>query len=734
MYKNIFNGEIIFMIEKNNLIYKQNIKNLDDNASHIQILAKIPDGSRVLDIGCACGDLGSYLFHHKRCIVYGIEYDQESIAVACKTGAYKHIEQADLNVFKTLPQHIAGPFDRIVFGDVLEHLSQPEQVLRRFLPFLGKEGRVIISLPNVSHGSIVTQLLVNKFTYMNYGILDKTHVRFFTRESIVSLTAALGLKILSATRTIWDLPGLHSLIPQYVLPPGVVECIASNPHAYVLQYVFEATQSEFAQAVLEQHNLCQLDTFTAAEERRIASFRRSVPHEAEGQNGVLPHRRLSLADKYRYFVLHLKPWFRQRMPRTLWNFLKKMRNAMRILNRLIRTAKGEDTHHLYVEQILSIQDGDSSDFVDIAACTLETSPVCPKTIAFYLPQFHPFAENDAWWGRGFTEWTNVTKAMPQFVGHYQPHLPIDLGFYDLRVPEVMERQVELAKLYGIQGFCFHYYWFSGKRLMERPLFDFLRRKELDMSFCLCWANEPWSRRWDGSEDDLLIGQNLRPEDDARFIDDLLPFIRDPRYITVDGRPMLLVYRPHLWKRDRALTLIKNMRARACDHGFGDLYLVMALSHDFYDDPRDWGFDAGVEFPPHLCGAIPHAQGLDFVNKAFCGSVHEMQALVDGKEYMKPSVYTTFKTVFPSWDNTARKRDHAFIFHHAEPAVYARWLENALRYTWEFNGPQEQFVFINAWNEWAEGAHLEPDRKYGYAFLQATAETLAAFSCPKDTSV
>ena len=138
MYKNIFNGEIIFMIEKNNLIYKQNIKNLDDNASHIQILAKIPDGSRVLDIGCACGDLGSYLFHHKRCIVYGIEYDQESIAVACKTGAYKHIEQADLNVFKTLPQHIAGPFDRIVFGDVLEHLSQPEQVLRRFLPFLGK--------------------------------------------------------------------------------------------------------------------------------------------------------------------------------------------------------------------------------------------------------------------------------------------------------------------------------------------------------------------------------------------------------------------------------------------------------------------------------------------------------------------------------------------------------------------------------------------------------------------
>ncbi len=714
------------MTDQEHLKYKQNIEDLDGNTSHIQILAKIPDGSRVLDVGCACGDLGAYLFRHKNCVVYGLEYDQESIAEARKTEAYVHIEQVDLNAFETLPPTLPGPFDRIVFGDVLEHLSQPERVLRRLLPFLGKEGRVVVSLPNIAHGSIATQILINKFEYMDYGILDKTHVRYFTGESIAALSAALGLKILSATRTIWDLPGLHPLIPEYVLPPSVVRYIADNRHAYVLQYVFEAAPSELAPAVLEQHNTRQLDAFTTEELRRIADFRRRLAYDDDGPGTVPSFWSLPLADKFRYFLPYLKPWLKRRMPRPLWNFLKGSRNFGRVVRRCLCPSRGEKAQRLYLKQILSIPSDTSSDFVDIATHAPHISPDCPKPVAFYLPQFHPFAENDAWWGRGFTEWTNVTKAVPQFVGHYQPHLPIDLGYYDLRVPEVMERQVELAKLYGIHGFCFHYYWFSGKRLMERPVFDFLGRKELEMPFCLCWANEPWSRRWDGSEDDLLIGQNLRLQDDAEFVDDLLPFISDPRYITVGGRPLVIIYRPHLWKQDRTLTLVENMRAQARKHGFNDLYLVTALSHDFHDDPREWGFDAGVEFPPHLCSSVPRVQGLGVMNKAFCGSVHDMRALVDAEAYMKPSAYTTFKTVFPSWDNTARKREHAYIFHHAEPAVYARWLKNTLRYTRQYNGPQEQFVFINAWNEWAEGAHLEPDRKYGYAFLQATAEALAGY--------
>ncbi len=716
--------------------YKQNIENLDNNTSHIQILDKIPDGSKVLDVGCACGDLGAYLFYHKHCSVYGLEYDKESIAAANGTNAYMHVEQTDLNTLEDIPESIPKPFDRIIFGDVLEHLNNPEQVLRRFIPLLSNGGRVVISLPNITHGSITLQLLENKFTYGDSGILDKTHVRFFTRESIASLTASLGLKISSATRSIWDLPGLPPHASAGMLPPTIIAHIAANPHAYVLQYIFEAVPSEQEKLVLEQHNLCRLDAFTPEEEIRIAGFRGKSESPEIDRDRTLPFSQLPPSEQSKRFLPpHLKPWLKQHMPRPLWNGLKELRNTSRAL--WIRTHSmlhSVQTHYKYVDQILRLPAGEksSAEFVKISSNKLILHPSCPKTIAFYLPQFHPFAENDEWWGRGFTEWSNVTKAVPQFVGHYQPHLPIDLGFYDLRVPDVMKRQIELAKLYGVYGFCFHYYWFSGKRLMERPLFDFLHRKDLNMPFCLCWANEPWSRRWDGSEDDLLMKQELQPEDDARFIEDLLPFINDLRYVTIDGRPVLIIYRPHLWKKERVFALTESMRAQARRHGFKGLYMIAALTHDFYDDPRDWGFDAGVEFPPHLCGRVPRAHGLHFANKNFRGAVQDTRALVNEQEYMRPSAYTTFKTAFPSWDNTARKNNNAFIFHHAEPEVYARWLKNILQYTYKNNGPSEQYVFINAWNEWAEGAHLEPDRKYGYAFLQATADSLAAFAPAKKT--
>ena len=186
------------MKEQNSLQYKQNIEALDNNASHVQLIDKIPNGSCVLDVGCACGDLGAYLFNHKDCVMYGLEYDRASITVAERTGAYRYIEQVDLNSFSTLPEAISAPFDRIVFGDVLEHLYDPQDVLQRFIPFLAKEGRVVISIPNITHASIVAQMLANKFEYMDYGILDKTHIRFFNSGTIASLLSKLGFRILSA--------------------------------------------------------------------------------------------------------------------------------------------------------------------------------------------------------------------------------------------------------------------------------------------------------------------------------------------------------------------------------------------------------------------------------------------------------------------------------------------------------------------------------------------------------
>ncbi|MDR2893480.1 MAG: glycoside hydrolase family 99-like domain-containing protein [Deltaproteobacteria bacterium] len=718
--------------------YKSAINDTDSNSSHTHIVRCIQEGTRVLDVGCSCGDLGIYLHHKKSCRVWGMEYAQESVAIAKASQAYDHVAKVDLNIFDDYESYYRQGFDYIVFGDVLEHLYAPAAVLRNFIPALNPGGRMIVSLPNVAHGSIAVQVLAQKFDYMDYGILDRTHLRFFTAESIANLFSELGLEVMQATHTIWDLPGLHPYDPTKLVHPGVLGCVAANPLSYVLQYISTLQLSALPAQELHDLNLKRLSALTEPEMRLMWHYRSKLVPDTQG--GVVTSPTAGVT----YSLLRFKPFIRKYLPRPLWNLLKNTRNAW-------RNARFKKEHRMepstdqntdfqiavyalseYRNQVQKLPEKMSPCFVDISSKMTAPQPDAPKAIAFYLPQFHTFPENDAWWGRGFTEWTNVVKTVPLFVGHHQPQLPIDLGLYDLRVPEVMHRQVELAKQYGIYGFCFHYYWFSGKRMMEKPVFDYLADKNLDLPFCFCWANEPWSRRWDGSEDDLLIGQNLQPEDDQRFIEDMLPFLQDTRYITIDGRPALIIYRPHYWRKSRVLTLTDNFRKTAKKHGLPGLFLITALSHDFHDDPRDWGFDAGVEFPPHKCGMTPGANNLHFVCDSFSGSVHDTRFLVDAEEYMKPSVWTTFKTAFPAWDNTARKNKNALIFHHTEPPVYKKWLKNILDYTHAHNPPEQQFVFINAWNEWAEGAHLEPDKKYGYAFLQATAEALEEFTPHSDS--
>ncbi len=347
-------------------------------------------------------------------------------------------------------------------------------------------------------------------------------------------------------------------------------------------------------------------------------------------------------------------------------------------------------------------------------------PLPATLIAFYLPQFHPIAENDAWWGKGFTEWRNVSRALPQFEGHHQPRLPGDLGFYDLRVGDVMQQQMQLARTYGIGAFCFYYYWFAGTRLLESPLQQWLADPSLDLPICLCWANENWSRRWDGRADDILIAQEHSAADDHAFIAHVSRYLRDPRYLRVDGKPLLLVYRSGLLP-DAAATA-RRWREACRESGVGEIYLACVQGFE-QADPRRIGFDAAVEFPPNLCtpGNITARQHL--LNPEYHGHVLDWRDMAQEIAARPMPDYTLFPGVNPAWDNEPRRSGRGRVYAHAAPRGYRDWLQRTIESRASQLPSNRRLVFINAWNEWAEGAVLEPDARLGHAWLEATRQAL-----------
>lgn len=353
-----------------------------------------------------------------------------------------------------------------------------------------------------------------------------------------------------------------------------------------------------------------------------------------------------------------------------------------------------------------------------------------RVIAIHLPQFYPFPENDEWWGKGFTEWRNVAKAKPRFWKHYQPHIPADLGFYDLRLKEARIAQQELAKQYGIYGFCYYHYWFNGKLIMEKPVEAMLNDPDETFPFMLCWANENWSRNWSGGFNKTLIEQHYSEEDDIAHFNYLLPYFKDQRYIKVNGKPVFCVYKAHLfpnfentakiWQREAAKAGIKLY---ICHFEAGE------SRNKKYMTPT---VNAAVEFQPMYLGKFGRYSNLlynisrKYLHKELFNKIVNYEKYVDYQCELTNTIdYKRYPSLCPSWDNSPRRvNGHFFAFTHNTPDAFKKWFEHVYTSFQPFS-EEENFIFINAWNEWAEGNHLEPDLKNGTGFLQAISDVIEA---------
>lgn len=367
--------------------------------------------------------------------------------------------------------------------------------------------------------------------------------------------------------------------------------------------------------------------------------------------------------------------------------------------------------------------------LDQSTIFMNSSPLT-NLIAFYLPQFHPIKENDRWWGKGFTEWTNVSRALPLFKGHYQPRLPGELGYYDLRVPDVQKRQIELAKIAGIKAFCMYFYWFNGKTLLEKPLKQLFEDKSLDINYCLCWANENWTRTWDGLDKEILIEQEYSKENNLNFIKYVSKYFSDKRYMRIDGKPVLLIYRVNHFPRPGET--IKTFREYCSKSGIGEIYIAGVQGFGM-KDPTLYGCDASVEFPPHSIGEELKVIGkkAPFGDKKFKGvAIYDIKEFIKERRYIKNNWSKMFRGIMLNWDNTPRKAKLGSVFYGLTPTLYQNWLTDIIRLNRGDKSLEEKMVFLNAWNEWGEGSYLEPDRKFGYAFLNATKDALLQSYLPK----
>jgi lipopolysaccharide biosynthesis protein len=350
-----------------------------------------------------------------------------------------------------------------------------------------------------------------------------------------------------------------------------------------------------------------------------------------------------------------------------------------------------------------------------------------RLIAFYLPQYHPIPENDEWWGRGFTEWTNAAKAKPLFRDHYQPHVPADLGFYDLRLPETRIAQAVMAREYGIEAFCYYHYWFAGQRLIERPFNEVLASGEPDFPFCLCWANQTWSGIWHGKPNRVLIEQTYPGmEDHRRHFETLLPAFCDRRYLKVDGKPLFMVNCSRdLPDSPRVLEFWRELATKA---GLPGLFFVGEHWQPDWD-PKPYGYDAAVTIGlwtwryKWASWDQPVKKVREKVNQlSGRPRVYLYEKIIDHLVTEPIPGIENYPCVIPNWDNTPRSGQNGLVLHNSTPELFRRHLRKTFDRVRDVSR-EHRIVFVKSWNEWAEGNHLEPDLKFGLRYLEVLREEL-----------
>lgn len=759
----------------------------DSGDSLSKLIKHVEPGSTILELGPANGYLTKYLNESLNCTVDCVEQSSEMAKVTekyCRNMVVADLDQIGLeNYFNK------ESFDYIIIADVLEHLKEHEKTLKSCRNLLKKNGKLILSIPNISHASIIGDLLNEKFEYRDSGLLDRTHLRFFTRESIKDLLKKCCYSI-ETIETVQKLPEDTEMEDSLMaFPTDLQKAILNRKDALTYQFIIVCHLNDEDRLIIKEEDVAvspidlRRDYIMSLNERILALDEALLYKEQifrEQQDAAIAERGAAIAERDAAIVecadaqLALKyniDELKRIVSSKSWRMtapLRSIRRSMNLLYSLYRQVSSNLSRWIWRCLPISMQSKMASkdmlfkkfpflfghtlaysawqsnksirgpllktehpfamDMEDknlikqvplLDANSLAEIPV--RLIAFYLPQFHPIPENDEWWGKGFTEWTNVKPAAPQFVGHYQPRVPGELGYYDLRSKEVQRRQVELAKLYGISGFCFYLYWFGGKRLLELPVQNYLENHDLNLPFCVCWANENWSRRWDGLDNEILIKQNHLPEDDLAFIEYVSIYLKDSRYIRIKGKPLLIVYQPGLMPSIKKT--VECWRKWCCKNNIGDIYIAYTQSFEAVN-PEKYGFDGAIEFPPNNSVPPVITDRIKSLSPEFSGIVYDWNIFVErSRKYKKPD-YPLFRGVCPSWDNTARRMENAGIFLGSTPDKYSEWLENASVDTVRrFLDPSERLVFVNAWNEWAEGTYLEPDQRYGYAYLQATRDAL-----------